>query len=43
MSLVADPFNVREWVLLRERVTEELKDDFDQLYVEFTPDLPETL
>ncbi len=26
---------------LRSRVTAELQDEFDQLYVEFIPDIPE--
>ena len=39
----SDIIDNREWAQLRECVTEELKDDFDQLYVEFTPDLPETM
>jgi len=39
----SDIIDIREWAQLRECVTEELKDDFDQLYDEFTPDLPETM
>ena len=33
--------DTRQWTQLREQVAEELKDDFDQLYIEFIPDLPE--
>ena len=33
--------DIREWSSLRDYVIMELKDDFDQLYVEFIPDLPE--
>ena len=37
----ASIIDIREWVKLRESVTAELEDKFDQLYVEFIPDLPE--
>jgi hypothetical protein len=30
------------WKDLRGRVVEELSDDFDQLYVEFIPDIPDS-
>ena len=33
--------DTREWVKLRDLVIEDLGDEFDQLYVEFIPDLPE--
>jgi cation diffusion facilitator family transporter len=33
--------DTREWVKLRDGVIKELEDEFDQLYVEFIPDLPE--
>lgn len=33
--------DTREWSGLRDRVTADLQDEFDQLYVEFIPDLPE--
>lgn len=33
--------DVRHWTKLREFVIADLKDDFDQIYVEFIPDLPE--
>lgn len=32
---------VRHWTKMREYVIEDLKDDFDQIYVEFIPDLSE--
>ena len=33
--------DVRHWTKMREYVIEDLKDDFDQIYVEFIPDLSE--
>ena len=33
--------DTREWANLRELVVRDLEDEFDQLYVEFIPDLPE--
>ena len=33
--------DTREWAALRERVMAALEDEFDQLYMEFIPDLPE--
>lgn len=33
--------DVRHWTKLREYVIQDLKDDFDQIYVEFIPDLPD--
>ncbi len=33
--------DVRHWTKLREFVIQDLKDDFDQIYVEFIPDLPD--
>ena len=33
--------DTREWAKLREKITADLEDEFDQLYVEFIPDLPE--
>lgn len=33
--------DTREWARLRDKVTADLEDEFDQLYVEFTPDLPD--
>ena len=33
--------DTREWMRLRDLVIEDLEDEFDQLYVEFIPDLPE--
>lgn len=33
--------DTRHWKDLRGRVVEDLSDDFDQLYVEFIPDIPE--
>ena len=36
-----DTIDTREWAGLREQITADLEDEFDQLYVEFTPDLPE--
>ena len=33
--------DTREWVKLRDGVIKDLEDEFDQLYVEFIPDLPE--
>lgn len=33
--------DVRHWTKMREYVIEDLKDDFDQIYVEFIPDLTE--
>ena len=33
--------DTRQWTQLREQVAEDLKEDFDQLYIEFIPDLPE--
>ena len=33
--------DVRHWIKLREFVIQDLKDDFDQIYVEFIPDLPD--
>lgn len=33
--------DIREWANLRELVVRDLEDEFDQLYVEFIPDLPE--
>ncbi len=33
--------DVRHWTKMREYVIEDLRDDFDQIYVEFIPDLSE--
>lgn len=33
--------DVRHWTKLREYVIQDLRDDFDQIYVEFIPDLPD--
>ena len=33
--------DIRHWTKLREYVIQDLKDDFDQIYVEFIPDLPD--
>lgn len=33
--------DTREWMKLRDLVIKDLEDEFDQLYVEFIPDLPE--